>query len=258
MMKWTLLGYFMELVWHPLETAAIHLPKVSGIYAIRHTGSGKEYIGLSRNVKLRAQKHREASKLKSLLHRAIAKHGLSSFEMCLLIETQISDLPAAEIVAIRERGAQHPKGYNLTAGGGRADVWKRDPERRLELAARNSVLHLGRQRSDLTKARLSASLKGKKRTPEQIARTAEGLRGHIMPKVTRNAINAAIRQCIWVWPPGAMVPLEFGSVKEMWLWSGKARSGLQLLLSGKGKARDGTVFAYAEERVGKKPGRPPK
>lgn len=248
----------MELIWHPLETAPIHLPKVSGVYVIRHIDSGKEYVGLSRNVKRRADSHRACGKVCSLLHRAVLKHGLHSFEMCLLAEVAVADLPAAEVAAIQTRGTQHPAGYNLTGGGGRADVWKRDPERKLELAARNSALHLGRKRSDITKARLSASNKGKKRTAEQIANMSAAQTGKKMPPVTRKAINASIQQRIWVWPPDCMVPLEFESVGEVVAHTGRSRSGLQLILAGKGASRDGTVFAYAEERKGKKPGRQPK
>lgn len=249
----------MELLtWLPLSAACRDLPALPGIYVIRHTVSGKEYVGLSRNVKKRASGHRVANKPRSLLHRAINAHGIEEFEICLAEMPSLEDLSAAEVRVIAERSSVTPLGYNQTAGGGRADVWKRDPERKAELAERNSRLHKGRKRSDITRARLSAAQKGRKDRPEVVAARVVRQLGSTMPNVTRKAINAVIQQKIWMWPPDCMVPLEFDSVNELLAWTGRARSGLYLILSGKGAARDGTVFAYVEERKGGKAGRKPK
>lgn len=143
--------------WIPLSEAR-RLPSIPGVYIIRNTVNAKEYVGLSANVHRRLVDHLRKPVEGRYLYRAIARHGMATFQVCLFVVAQEAKLPALEIATIAERRSFAPKGYNLTVGGeGRTGAVCR-PETREKLRQAN----LGKRVSEETRLRMSAANLGRK------------------------------------------------------------------------------------------------
>ena len=88
------------------------------IYKITNTENGKCYIGQSRDIKARWQKH--LSSYKSYpdyeLYRAFKKYGISKFTFEIIEECQIEELNEREIYWIAQYDSFN-NGYNMTLGG---------------------------------------------------------------------------------------------------------------------------------------------
>ncbi len=228
-----------EIDWCPLSEAHLRLPRVPGVYLIR-SQDGREYVGISKNIRHRAMRHCHAKTKSSVLHRAIATHGLDSFQIAVWRLAPIADLPELEIQAIAERGSFTPDGYNLTRGGGVIHDAAHSEERRLKTLETNRRLHLGVKRSPETKAKMSAAMLGGKRPNAR-----KGYLGPKMPQQTRDAIRRSRLQPIWVWVRDSLVPLEFDSIWDAVAHTGKSRSSVQQLLKEERLSNDGLAFAYA-------------
>lgn len=135
--------------WVPLAEAG-KLPRVGGLYIIRNTLNGKEYVGQSSNVGKRCMEHLRASDPSKLLYRAIAKHGVAAFEVSCHLKGEVSTLPDLEVILIAERGTLVPKGYNLTEGGEGSTGYTPTQETR----ARMATAQIGRTHSEATKERM--------------------------------------------------------------------------------------------------------
>lgn len=182
--------------WIPLSSVRGRLPRVSGIYIVRNTVSGKEYVGLSQDIRRRVSRHQWAGTTNSLLHRAVKKHGVGVFEVCVHTLAPFSELPALELLLVEERRTMRPNGYNLTAGGeGTTGRRHSDETKKLlrdgklgkplseehkakisaaaewlwtpEMRARTSAAGIGKTRSDETKKRMGEA--NRRRPPEMIA-----------------------------------------------------------------------------------------
>lgn len=173
--------------WVPL-TEWRRLPAVSGLYVIRHRESGKEYVGLSQNVRQRVGKHMLAANAGSLLHRAIGKHSAEAFDVFLRVFAPPEALPALETAAIRERGTMLPGGYNLTEGG--EGVWGR--RHTDEVRAKLRALRLGSTLSAATRAKISAAAE-RMWTPEMRAKVSAAGRGKSRSAETRARMSEANR-----------------------------------------------------------------
>lgn len=115
------------------------------LYKLSFKSTKKEYIGITtRSINLRFNQHINPNvKIKSLVQKAIAKHGNPKLE--ILSECDDWELLClAEMEAIDKYGTFSPKGYNLTFGGDgakgakRSEEWKKGQSiRKLELIKSN-------------------------------------------------------------------------------------------------------------------------
>lgn len=137
---------------------------VNALYTITHRESGKTYVGwTSLPVELRWEQHRyvaQRSKSRSLIHKAIAKHGSDSFdwEVVSYFDTE-DEAKQAEIYWIDRLGTNVSRGgsgYNLTDGG-------------------DGVV--GHKCNEKTKAQISATLKGREFSPEHRKAISEARKG---------------------------------------------------------------------------------
>lgn len=89
-----------------------------GIYKITNTVNGKCYIGQSRDIEARWQKHLSAYKSSPdwELYRAFKKYGISKFTFEIVEECQINELNEREIYWIAQYDSFN-NGYNMTLGG---------------------------------------------------------------------------------------------------------------------------------------------
>lgn len=231
--------------WHPLQEAHNRIPAVSGVYVIRLRSTGMEYVGISKNMRQRVMRHRTRQAKDSRLYRAIAVHGLDAFDAAVWRAANVDDLPALEVEAIAARESFSPAGFNLTRGGGIIHTAEHSAERRAQAAETARRTHLGRKRSEQTKARLSASLRGRRLSPERVQRLADLARGRKIPDTTRAALRASRLRPVWVWPVGGTVPLEFGSVQEAVAYVGRPHASVLRWLK-KGSPAGVPALAYAE------------
>lgn len=128
------------------------------LYIIEHTVSKREYVGISADPEMRWTEHRRKAVAgkRAKLYKAMRKHGATAFRMLVVKWFDSREAAcAAEIAAIRER-VPH---FNTTAGGDGGDTFS------------------GRQHTHATKLKMSAAMRGIKRTPEGCANNAAAQRG---------------------------------------------------------------------------------
>jgi group I intron endonuclease len=141
---------------------------MASVYLVTNTVNGKQYVGFtSRTVEERWSQHVSQSKAKrQAIAKAICKYGPEVFEVRALA-TGMSDefALALEVAAIQALGTLVPAGYNLTSGGGQAGHHE-------ETKAKMSATRKGRKYSDEHRQNISDALKGKTQSEEVIARAA--------------------------------------------------------------------------------------
>jgi group I intron endonuclease len=158
----------------PQSEDTIHRP-YGYIYLIRNTVNGKVYVGqTTTSIADRWSQHVSHSRTNGLgkrypLYNAIRKYGHEAFAVTAL--TTAADrtiLDLKERILIRAYRAMHGgSGYNCRSGG-----------------------YAGGRHSEETKAKLSAALTGKVRTPEQRQRVGDFFRGKKLPEEHRAKMSA--------------------------------------------------------------------
>jgi group I intron endonuclease len=99
-----------------------YLKKICGIYCIKHTESGKQYVGQSINCFERWKQHITPRKKSAGIKGAIMKYGVDAFEFKILEECKREELNEREVYWIAELGTLSPGGYNLNGGGGATTI----------------------------------------------------------------------------------------------------------------------------------------
>lgn len=96
----------------------------SGVYLITNTLNGKKYVGQSKCITRRFNRHKRAARTKNkreafYLHNAIAKYGVENFKFEVLLYADDSDfINLMEQRIIAGYNTLAPFGYNLDTGGG--------------------------------------------------------------------------------------------------------------------------------------------
>jgi len=88
------------------------------VYIITNKANGKQYVGLTKNLKRRWDQHLSANGSAPALHAAIKKYGVDGFvfsHVCSAFDFEAAcDL---ERLLIQQHNTKSPSGYNLTDGG---------------------------------------------------------------------------------------------------------------------------------------------
>lgn len=163
------------------------------VYRITHRESGKAYIGCSkRGAAFRWRAHVYAAndiKRSFILHRAIAKYGVDSFDVeTVAVAKSAEEMLALERQWISKCNTISPGGYNLTSGG---DGMRDPSSETLEKLRHNSLGNkhfLGRKHSKETKVRMSVSAV---RSPEHRAAISRAQKGKSVSDETRDRISAS-------------------------------------------------------------------
>ena len=88
------------------------------VYTITNKMDGKQYVGISSNLKRRWRDHKNADGWCIALHNAIKKHGINSFEFVHIADAFTwEDACNIERSLIIDNNTKSPNGYNLTSGG---------------------------------------------------------------------------------------------------------------------------------------------
>jgi len=146
------------------------------IYTITNKTDNKTYVGQTmRDVEERWKDHLKKRSNCRYLSSAIKKYGVDNFEfklVCITFDNQLNDM---EIKYIEKYNSLVPNGYNLRRGGnsGRHHAeTKQKITDTLKQRYKNGLIHprsqLGIPHSEITKKKISESLKGKKPSQETI------------------------------------------------------------------------------------------
>ena len=137
------------------------------IYIVRHTVSGRAYIGsTSETLKLRCDNHRRMAKSKgstSKLHEAIREYGWGEFSVKTLATVHdISEADELERRYVKKYKTIFPSGYNLTNGGKSNFIFHPDSLKKLSVASSGeNNPFFGKTHSEESKRKLSKKLLGK-------------------------------------------------------------------------------------------------
>lgn len=177
--------------------------RVSGVYGLFCTDSGKVYVGQSVHMYHRFTDHikklRRGTHTSRHLQSAFSKYGEAAFEFRVLEEVPEDMLGAREKSWIRYFCATDRRfGYNTTEGG---DAPRHSPEalkimsekskarggpprKAVEMAAE---LHRGKPLSEEHRTKISLSLRGKKKPSEHVQKVTAALN----TEAVRNKMRAA-------------------------------------------------------------------
>lgn len=166
--------------------------------------NGKEYVGVTMDLKRRFRKHRRRD---SFVGRAIRKHGFPSIQILAVCEEDYAyDL---ERKAIFQFNTLVPRGYNLTKGGmggqkSRGPLSKEHKRRiseankghrvLLETRVKISKAHRGKRRgphSKETRRKISEGNKGKQCSLETRLKISKANTGHGVSEETRRKMSKA-------------------------------------------------------------------
>ena len=126
------------------------------IYLIKNKANGKCYVGqTTQKLKTRIAKHVNAANNGStqLIHKAMRKYGIDSFDITILENCDNKDLDRLENKMIKTYRGMVPSGYNLK-GGGHSSRYSKESRKKMSLA------HKGIPLSEEHKRRISQSCKG--------------------------------------------------------------------------------------------------
>lgn len=203
-----------------MSIAAYRDPMNRGIYAIRNTVNGKQYIGSAMNIlhrwKLHKQQLQENRHHSVVLQRAWNKYGEAAFvfekrlvcakEMLITYEQSFFDAFKPEYNACPTAGSQlgrkhspearakmsasRPKDFSPMKGRQHTEETKArisatksgviNGPHSEETKAKISAAHKGREKSLEHRAKIAATLKGHVQSAEQIEKRAQKLRGRKM------------------------------------------------------------------------------
>jgi group I intron endonuclease len=147
------------------------LKRTTGIYGIAHIATGRQYVGQSVDCFERFKQHSTPKKNSAGIKGAIMKYGVDAFSFVILEECSKEKLNEREVWWIAELGTLSPGGYNLTSGGGQGTVVSE------ETRAKASASLKGKTLSPETRAKISAAQKGKTLSPEHCEKISAAAKG---------------------------------------------------------------------------------
>ena len=206
------------------------------IYTIKNKTDKKIYVGQTiQDVESRWKDHLKKGSNCRYLKYAINKYGVDNFEfklVCITFDNQLDDI---EIKYIEKYNCLVPNGYNLRLGGnsGRHNAeTKQKISDTLKKNFANGLVHprhqLGIPHSEITKKKISESLKGHKFSKETIDK-----------RIISRRINRTIQFDI----EGNRLN-SFDSCKEAAEYIGTTISSISKCCNGKSKTSMGFVWKY--------------
>lgn len=207
------------------------------IYKITNKIDNKIYVGQTiRDVEERWKDHLKKGSNCRYLKSAINKYGINNFEfklVCITFDNQLDDM---EIKYIEQYNSLVPNGYNLRLGGnsGRHNAeTKQKISETLKKRYKNGLIclnnhRLGKPLSEITKKKISESLKGKHRSQETINKWNISRRKNktIQFDMEGNILNS------------------FDSCKEAAEYIGTTKSSICNCCNGKSKTSMGFIWKY--------------
>ena len=156
------------------------MTKLCGIYLLTHIATGRKYVGQSVDIQKRWREHSRCYS-DARLGKSIKQYGWHAFNAEIVELCEFSRLNELELFHITLQDCVFPRGFNLAKGGGNS---LHHPESIAKMSAsQTGVMHTAETRQKIAtackermteteKARLSAILKGRERSPGATAKTA--------------------------------------------------------------------------------------
>ena len=155
--------------------------KISCIYKATNIYNGRIYIGKTTNLNRRMNEHKNhARKDKSPFHDDILKYGLDGFQIEILEKTDPENLDSLEVKYIKQYRKEFGEDclYNICKGGTGGQTHDvtgaNNPMFGKEVSAEKrqhlSEMLKGRKKPDGFGEKVSKALKGKKKSPEAVAK----------------------------------------------------------------------------------------
>jgi len=178
---------------------AVNQP-IAYLYCITNLLDGMQYIGVSKTPKRRFKSHAEKRRTsKSYVRYAMHKHGIDNFKIDILVKGSQEYCYLMEPKAISSFNTLAPNGYNFSTGGrgGFGLTGEKNGA-----YGRTGTLHpmYGKRPTNAdrpvtaeTRAKMSASRTGLKRTEEQCKNISESKKKQWNDPATREKMIAAIR-----------------------------------------------------------------
>lgn len=159
------------------------------VYIVTNKANGKQYVGISKDLKRRWDQHLSANGSAPALHAAIKKYGTDGFIFSHICDA--FDFEAAcdlERMLIQEHNTKAPHGYNLTDGGegvvGRLAT-KEEIEKRRQFMLTYAASLTPQERSEKF-----GWAKGRQWTPEQIEQIRASNKGKNLGKKPSPEVRA--------------------------------------------------------------------
>lgn len=164
------------------------------VYVITNIVNGKQYVGITGELKMRWYRHRKAGGSSPALHAAIRAYGVDNFVFTHLMDVfNIEYAKEIEQELIASKGTKVPFGYNLTDGGeGTLGISQSQVTRQ-----KKSESGKKRRHSSETRKKMSESQKGvakPKFSEEHKAKLSEATKKYWSAKKASNKIINEISQ----------------------------------------------------------------
>lgn len=172
--------------------------KICGVYKITHIGSGKSYIGISKNIHRRWIQHKSwvnTKSRRSAIYAAMQKYGIDAFSWQVIEQCDADSLEDRERhwIAVFDT---FKNGYNLTAGGEYNKEYSAETRKRMSEAQKGKKQsketiekrvvkgenhwNYGKPRDEATREKISKSLTGRKQDPAVSAKISKSNTGKKM------------------------------------------------------------------------------
>lgn len=218
-----------------------------GIYKITNTENGKCYIGQSRDIEARWQKHLSSYKSSPdwELYRAFKKYGISKFTFEIVEECQIEELNEREVYWIAQYNSFN-NGYNMTLGGeacnGTNDkiVYQYDLSGRL--VGEYKSAHEAARALNIQFTNICKVCRGERKT-------AGGFGWSYEKKIIEEPIQTIVKHntAVLQYDKQGNFIAEYKSAREAWKQTGINNTTIGLVCKGKGKTAGGFVWRYKNE-----------
>jgi group I intron endonuclease len=171
--------------------------KISGIYGIKNTITGKFYVGSSVNVHVRWKTH--ASHLRRGVHHSVKlqnswnKHGESAFIFGILEVIEAEELLMQAEQWYLDNWNTVDNGYNIRPTAGNAKGTKHTQEWKDNMSAimAGNQYGVGVIASPERRAKMSAAMKGRKQTAEHRAKHSAAITGRKLTEEHKAKVSAA-------------------------------------------------------------------
>lgn len=218
-----------------------------GIYKITNTVNGKCYVGQSRDIEARWQKHLSAYKSSPdwELYRAFKKYGISKFTFEIIEECLMEELNEREIYWIAQCDSFN-NGYNMTLGGEACNGTNDKIVYQYDLSGR----FVGEYKSAHEAARaLNIQFTNICKVCRGERKTAGGFGWSYEKKIVEESIQTIVKRntAVLQYDKQGNFIAEYKSAREAWKQTGISNTTIGLVCKGKGKTAGGFVWRYKNE-----------
>ena len=218
-----------------------------GIYKITNTENGKCYIGQSRDIEARWQKHLSAYKSSPdwELYRAFKKYGISKFTFEIVEECAIEELNEREIYWIAQYDSFN-NGYNMTLGGEACNGTNDKAVYQYDLSGQfvkeYKSAHEAARENNIQFTNICKVCRGERKTAGGFGWSYEK-HDNVQPIKTKRLGDGTVLQ----FTKDGQFIAEYPTAAEADRMTGVNRTTIGLVCKGKGKTAGGFVWKYKND-----------